>query len=153
MYNQKRSNTVHFHLKNLSNQFHNSQTNNYREEYTNQSPVYFSQYNYEEEEPIPYMHQIHYIKKGRKPIDCYEYIEKYDNSQRYDNPKVSYFLSNYNSMKNSSEEDKSFIKRGVNSLTNQNPKRINERNNYNNKTSNGSRSLVNSHEKKNYRLF
>ena len=149
MYNQKRANTVHFRLKNINNQFYTPQSNNFREAYTNQSPVYFSQYRYaEEEEPIPYMHQIHhYIKRRKKPIDYYEYVEKYDNSERYDRQKPSYYFSNYNSMKNSTEENNSFVKRGINTLKNPITKGINEKLYYNNENNNP-KSVNNSQEKK-----
>ena len=65
-YNQKRAKTTNFHINNPKNQYQNSQTNNFRDIYINQSPIYYNQYRYEQEEPHSYIEQIQYIQNQKK---------------------------------------------------------------------------------------
>ena len=136
-----------FHLKKITKQYNTPQSNDYHEIYINESPTYYNKYRYDAEVRNQYINQMSNNNRQRKPIEYIEPKEKYDNSQRNPKPKISYYFSNYNSVKNSDEGEKVLVKRTVNNLKNPSPTRISGK--YYKIENNNKRSVGNSDDIKN----
>ena len=106
-------------------QYKTPQLNNFRDIYINQSPTYFNQYRYEKENNSPYINHMHYIQKQNRPNEYYEEenLEKTLKNLKF---KPDFFINELNSMKESMEQDKKFMKRSINAFTNQSPDKLNE---------------------------
>ena len=128
-YNQKRAKTTNFRLNNSKNQYQNSQTNNFRDIYINQSPIYYNQYRYEQEEPHSYIEQIHYIQNQKKQEGDYFYKDKnLQKTMKNLNLKPEYFFNEFNSVKDSvdGDKEKTFIQKSVNTFANQKTNKLND---------------------------
>ena len=128
-YNQKRAKTTNFRLNNPKNQYQNSQTNNFRDIYINQSPIYYNQYRYEQEEPHSYIEQIHYIQNQKKQEGDYFYKDKnLQKTMKNLNLKPEYFFNEFNSVKDSvdGDKEKTFIQKSVNTFANQKTNKLND---------------------------
>ena len=113
-----------FHMKKITKQYNSSQSNDYRDIYINESPTYYNKYRYDADVRSQYMNQMSNNNRQRKPIEYIEPKEKYDNSQRNQKPKISYYFNSYNSVKNSDEGEKVLVKRTLNNLGSQSPNGI-----------------------------
>lgn len=113
-----------FHMKKITKQYNTSQSNDYRDIYINESPTYYNKYRYDADVRSQYMNQMSNNNRQRKPIEYIEPKEKYDNSQRNQKPKISYYFNSYNSVKNSDEGEKVLVKRTLNNLGSPSPNGI-----------------------------
>ena len=116
-----------FFVKKLNKQYNTPLTTEYHDLYTNEFPPYFNRYKYQEEEQTPYMNQMSFFKRPRRPIDYIEVENKFDNSQRVVKPKQYYYLNDYNTNRNTVAYEKVFVKRSVKSLRNPTPISINKK--------------------------
>ena len=128
-YNEKRAKTSNYRLKNPTNQYKNSQTNNFRDIYINQSPIYYNQYRYEQEEPHSYIEQVHYIQNPKKQGDYFNKEQNFQKTMKNLNLKPEYFFNEFNSVKDSSDVDKekTFIQKSVNTFANQKINKLNDK--------------------------
>ena len=125
-YNQKRAKTANFRLKNPQNQYHPTQTNNFRDIYINQSPTYYNQYRYKPEDEEEYMQQIQYIHNRKKPAEYYNDNKNFQRTMKNLNIRPDYFLNEFNSIKENIGQDneKTFLKRKVKTYKNKSPSKI-----------------------------
>ena len=125
---QTRITAPQFFVKKINKKYHTPLTTEYPDLYTNELPPYFNRYKYQEEEQTPYMNQMSFYKRLRRPIDYIEVEDKFDNSLRVAKPKQYYYLNDYNTNRNTVAYEKVFVKRSVKSLRNPTPKNINNKN-------------------------
>ena len=121
--NKKKTKNNNFHTKNTTKHYKTPQSNNFRDIYINQSPTYFNQYRYEQENHSPYINHIHYIQQQNGPN---EYIEEENLEKTMKNFKFKhdFFFNELNSLKESMEHDQKFMKRSI--YTNQSSNKLNE---------------------------
>ena len=125
---QNRITAPQFFVKKINKQYNTPLTTEYQDLYTNEFPPYFNRYKYQEEAQTPYMNQMSFFKRLRRPIDYIEVEDKFDNSQRVVKPKQYYYLNDYNTNRNTVAYEKVFVKRSVKSLRNPTPTNINKKN-------------------------
>ena len=123
---ENRAKTTKTHIKNNSKNYQIPPSNNFRDIYINQSPTYYNQYRYEQENKNPYKNQFHYLQKQKGPEDYY--IEE-DNLEKTMKIKLKpdFFFNEFNSMKDSMEKDNNYVERSVNTFTNKSPSKLGEK--------------------------
>ena len=126
--NQKRAKTSNFRLNNNSKPYQVSQTNNFRDIYINQSPTYYNHYRYDQEaQPPSYINQIQYNKIQKKPLDFYRQEgQKFQKTMKNLSLKPEYFFSEFNSIKDNEELERTYIQKSVKNLINKNTSKSNE---------------------------
>ena len=122
--NIKSAKASQFHLKKITKQYNPPHSNDFHEIYVKESPTNYSKYRYGGGERNQYMNQNSYINRQRKQIEYIEPKEKFDNTQRNQKPKISYYFNSYNSVKNSDEGEKVFVKRSVKNMRNPSPTKL-----------------------------
>ena len=134
--NQKRAKTANFCIKNASNQYTAPQANNFRDIYINQSPTYYNQIRYEDENKSAYI-PVHIIQRQGPPGEFYQEGDNFEKTMQNMKIKQGYFFNEFNTMKQNVEGNKNIIQRSVNTFNNQSPNKLNEKyyflNNNNNK--------------------
>ena len=125
---QTRITAPQFFVKKMNDQYHTPLNTEYQDFYSNEFPPYFNRYKYQEEEQNPYMNQMSFYKRLRRPIDYIEVEDKFDNSQRVVKPKQYYYLNDYNTNRNTVAYEKVFVKRSVKSLRDPTPINLNKKN-------------------------
>ena len=123
---ENRAKTTKSHIKNNSKSYQIPQSNNFRDIYINQSPTYYNQYRYEQENKNPYKNQFHYLQRQKGPEDFY--IEE-DNLEKTMKIKLKpdFFFNEFNSMKESMGKDNNYVERSVNTFTNKSPSKLGEK--------------------------
>ena len=124
--NQKRAKNTNFHINNTSKQYTAPQANNFRDIYINQSPTYYNQIRYENENKSPYI-PVQYIQRQAPPGEFYQEGENFEKTMKNMKIKPDYFFNEFNSMKESVEGDKNFMQRSVNTFNNQIPNKLNQK--------------------------
>ena len=123
----KRAKTTNVSSNNSSNQYQGPQQNTYRNIYVNQSPAYTNKYQYEEQSQRPYIRHIHYYHRQKPSNDFYDEDQNLEKTMKNKGSKGAYYFKEFKNMKDSVEKDKNFVQRSVNTLTNQNQSKLNDK--------------------------
>ena len=123
----KRAKTTNVSSNNSSNQYQGPQQNTYRNIYVNQSPAYTNKYQYEEQSQRPYIRHIHYYHRQKPSNDYYDEDQNLEKTMKNKGSKGAYYFKEFKNMKDSVEKDKNFVQRSVNTLTNQNQSKLNDK--------------------------
>ena len=117
---EKRAKNSNIHIKSSPNYYQAPQSNNFRDIYINQSPTYYNQYRYIQENPNPYLNRMHYLQCQRGPEDFYQEGDNLQKNMKNLKLKPEYYFNDFNTEKN-------VMQRSVNTYTNQSDKKFNEK--------------------------
>ena len=142
-HNLKRAKTTSFRINNTTNQYQGPQQNNFGDIFINQSPTYFNQYRYDDQNQAPYIRQVHYYQRQKLSVDNNHDENNLSRNMKNVVQKNGYLFNDFKNMKESVEHEKYLIQRSVNTFINRSPNILHENiyNTENNKNNNILKSL------------
>ena len=142
---------TNFRINNTTNQYQGPQQNNFGDIFINQSPTYFNQYRYEDQNQAPYIRQVHYYQRQKLSADNNHDENNLPKNMKNVGQKDGYFFNDFKNMKESVEREKNLIQRSVNTFINKSPNILHE--NYYNIENNKNNNILKSLNEKQMMIF